>query len=686
MIIEIDGIGRIQVDDAFADLTTDQQNAYIKQIASEYNQQQQQIEPVKKQILEKAEDELDILDNVKGVARSFAQGLTFGFADELEAGTLGKILDYDAEDIRESLAEFRKEAPIASFVPEMAGALVPSLAAGLFTGGAGTAAGIGSTAARITPSLTKTALRGAGTGAAYGGAYGVGTAEGDLGQRLVGGATGATFGGVLGSATPLAIQGIGFGMRKLSDALSMGGTKRSVQYSDEKLLQALQRDGLSPQEASKKLADARALGAEDVLIADLGENLQGLGFASQAIPNESRKKVAEKLAARNIGQADIIADDLATRSKLSGPFSVEYIDDLVVAQEKAARPAYKEAYKKSLPAISFKDFFTGPRKDLFVGASKEGKKIAQAQGQEVADLGKVLKDEASTSDFLKGKIPTQYLHSIKRGLDSIIDKNTDKVTGKVTPYGRAVIQTKNEFNKKIGNLNPAYAQANKTFSDSARLQQAYHAGFGFKNKSVADLNKFFKNFNNGEKEAFRVGMIANIKDRAETLTSTRNFIPEIFGSKKKQKQLRLAFPGGEDGSIAYKQFNKIIELEKTKVETKNRVLGGSQTARNLRELEESGADVSQAVDLMSRLSRGDVLGATGQIIKGVGARVGGMNPERANEIAKRLFTASPSEQQAYLQRLQGVEKQLIEDALKRIKQQQVTSAFVGGQAGSLITQ
>lgn len=686
MIIEIDGIGRIQVDDAFADLPTDQQNAYIRQIASEYNKQQQQTDPVKKQILEKAEDELDIIDNVKGVARSFAQGLTFGFADELEAGTLGKILDYDAEDVRESLAEFRKEAPIASFATEMTGAVLPSLAAGLLTGGTGTAAGLATTAARATPSLARSTLRGTGTGAAYGGAYGVGTAEGDLGQRLIGGLTGAAFGGTLGAATPLVMQAGGSGIRRLADMLSIGGTKRSVQYSDEKLLQALQRDGLSPQEASKKLADARALGAEDVLIADLGENLQGLGFASQAIPNESRKKVAEKLAERNIGQADVIADDLATRSKLSGPFSVQYVDDLASAQEKAARPAYKAAYEKSLPASAFKDFFTGPRKDLFVGASKEGQKIAQAQGDTVANLGKILKDETATADFLKTNIPTQYLHSIKRGLDSIIDKNTDKVTGKVTPYGRAVIQAKNDFNKKIGSLNPAYKEANKSFSDLARLQQAYHAGFGFKNKSVADLNKFFKNFNDGEKEAFRVGMIANIKDRAETLTSTRNFIPEIFGSKKKQKQIRLAFPGGDDGAEAYKQFNKIIELEKRKVETKNRVLGGSQTARNLRELEESGADVSQAIDLMSRLSRGDIVGAAGQTIKGVGARVGGMTPERANEIAKRLFTASASEQQAILQRLQGVEKQLVQDALKRIQQQQVTSAFLGGQAGSLITQ
>lgn len=686
MIIEIDGIGRIQVDDAFGSLSEDQQNAYIRQITSEYEKQQKQQSPEIAKLSEKKQDELDVLDQIKGGARAFAQGLTFGFADELEAGTLGKLLDYDAEDIRKSLSEYRKEAPVASFVSEIGGALLPSLAAGIFTGGAGTAAGLGATAARTTPSLAKAAGRAAATGAGYGGLYGAGTAEGDISDRAGGALTGAIFGGALGGATPLAISGGAAGMRRLGDVLKIGGTKRAAQYSDEKVLQALQRDGLTPKQAADKLAEAKAVGAEDILIADLGENLQGLGFASQAIPNESRKKVSEKLAQRNIEQAEIIANDIATRSKIEGPFSIQYVDDLVLAQEKTARPAYEKAYEKSLPASAFKNFFQGPRQKLIIGASKEGKKIAEAQGDKIADIGKVLKDPESAKEFLKGKIPTQYLHSIKRGLDSIIEKNTDKVTGKVTQYGRVVIEAKNEFNQIIGKLNPDYAKANKAFSDSARLQQAYHAGFGFKNKSASDLGKFFSKFNEAEKEAFRVGMIANIKDRAEALTSTRNFIPEIFGSKKKQNILRYAFPAGEKGSKQFNDFKKVIELEKKKVETKNRVLGGSQTARNLRELEESGADVSQAVDLMSRLARMDVPGAVAQAVKGVGARIGGMTPESANQIAQRLFTSSPAEQQAILNRLQGVEKQLVQDALTRIRTQQTTGALLGGQAGSLINQ
>jgi hypothetical protein len=181
-------------------------------------------------------------------------------------------------------------------------------------------------------------------------------------------------------------------------------------------------------------------------------------------------------------------------------------------------------------------------------------------------------------------------------------------------------------------------------------------------------------------------MIANIKDRAESITETRNFIPELFGSKKKQSILRYAFPTGPKGTEQFNDFKKVIELEKAKVATRNRVLTGSQTARNERELLESGANVSPAVDVMSRIAAMDAPGIAAQAIKGVGARIGGMTPESANLIAAKLFTSSPTEQQAILNRLQGTEKRLVEDALKRISRQQTTSALLGGQAGSLISQ
>ena len=105
-----------------------------------------------------------------------------------------------------------------------------------------------------------------------------------------------------GTAIPLAVKGVGSGANTLMNLL--GGPKRSSKFADQKILQALERDGLSPSEAIKKLDNAKALGQRDLLIADLGENLQGLGFASQAIPNASRKEVADKLYERNLSQAE----------------------------------------------------------------------------------------------------------------------------------------------------------------------------------------------------------------------------------------------------------------------------------------------------------------------------------------------------------------------------------------------
>ena len=74
----------------------------------------------------------------------------------------------------------------------MAGAVLPALGAGLLTGGTGTGAVLGSTAARAAPTIGRTTARLAGTGAATGGLYGTGTAT--EGERIGGALTGATIG------------------------------------------------------------------------------------------------------------------------------------------------------------------------------------------------------------------------------------------------------------------------------------------------------------------------------------------------------------------------------------------------------------------------------------------------------------------------------------------------------------
>ena len=704
MQIEVKGIGIVEVPDTFADLDPESQKLYVQKIKLQTSKQQS-TDPV-----EEAAEDLSFLDKLQGGTRAFAQGLTFGFADEIEAGLRtggGLIGDYSktVKGIRDDLNELRAKNTGLALSSEIAGAFLPSLAAGLFTGGAGTGAGLAATGARVaqgakaaqaakvsSPSLLKSMGQGAGRGAAYGTAYGVGTAEGGLGERTVGGITGGLTGGVLGGAVPVALQG-GIGAAKtLGKSFGVGGTKAAEKFSDVKILQALERDGLSRQGAIEKLKAAEKLGQKDLLIADLGEELSQLGYASQAIAGGARKDVADKLYNRSSSQSERITEDLIDQTKLKGPFSLEYVDDLSNIQKAASKPAYEKAYAKTVSpnasikvdgtTASLKDFFTGSRKELMIQAAKDGVMIAKIDGDDVVDLAKILKDPDLTKEFLSKPIETKFLHTIKKGMDSIIDKGTDSF-GKVNPMGVAVIKAKNTFNKIIERSNPAYAKANKDFSDVARLKDAFNIGIGQKRFTTERLSKLLKGMNDAEKEAFRVGLVARIQKKSDDANFSTDFTKTIFGSTEKENLVRLAFPQTKQGMEGFKNFKQIIELEKKKVQTKNTVLGNSATNKRGEVMRD--AEIDPTLGVVGRALVGDPQGAARQGLAAIGARSSGLNPESANLLAKKLFQLSPQEQIRYLSGLGASEQMLVQQSLNALKLQAGLSAGAGT-IPSLLTQ
>jgi len=678
MIIEIQEIGkRVEVPDDFSNLSEEEQNQYVQNIIIEYQRsgQPQTEEILKEKAVEEARDE-GFLSIAGDTARSVVQGLTFGFGEELEAGIktgFGLIGDYDKEvtNLRKDIEDFQKTNPLLSLGGEVVGGVLPALIPGV---------GL-ATAARTAAGTGQAALRGAGVGAGYGAAYGAGTAEGDIGERLKGAGTGGLVGGAFGGAVPVVGRAFSAGTTRLADAFGVGGAKRAEQFADQKILQALEREGLTPDEAVVKLQKARDLGQEDLLIADLGESMRALGYSAQAIPQRSKTKVAEKLEERAAEQAERITDDLTSRAKIDGPFSLQYIDELTKAQEELSKPLYKEAYQQTIPTKAFKDFFTGPRSTVMIEASKNAKKIQAAKGKEIIDISKILKNKKELNKFLRGDIPTEYLHSIKMGLDDLIASQVDNLSGRATKKGAAYIQLKNDFNKIIESYNPAYKKANKTFSDFARLRQAYEVGFKAKNKSPQYLNKLISTFNDGEKEAFKVGFIANVKDQSEKLSDSRDFVKVIFGSPRNRELLRKVFPEGSEGTKQFQQFKKVIDLEKEKIQTRRKVGQLSPTEERRLAVQEAGTDPGEVASLMTQLGRGDVLGSAQRLMGGIGARIGGLNPQSAEVIAKKLFLQSPDEQIQFLKSLNKVDAELVQNILNKIKREQTAAALLGQQAG-----
>jgi len=130
------------------------------------------------------------------LTRATAQGLTFGFGDEIEAlfksATSGDITYEEAvKQARGKLDRFRKENPVLAYGSEIAGSIPTML-----VGGAGIKAVQGAKKLADASKVGQAVK----TGAVSGGIYGAGAGEGVEGKAL-GVATGGALGGALGGAT-----------------------------------------------------------------------------------------------------------------------------------------------------------------------------------------------------------------------------------------------------------------------------------------------------------------------------------------------------------------------------------------------------------------------------------------------------------------------------------------------------
>ena len=164
-----------------------------------------ELEQIRQKNLKKDEDDLQI-SKTERITRAAAQGITFGFGDELEALFMSQIkgTSYKEEvnKIRDDIDRFRETNPVLAYGSEI-GASIPTL---LLGGAALRGAGLATKAVR-----GGSATRAAAVGAGQGAVYGAGTSEGELTtaeglkDRLVGGAVGASLGGAISGGATLVL-------------------------------------------------------------------------------------------------------------------------------------------------------------------------------------------------------------------------------------------------------------------------------------------------------------------------------------------------------------------------------------------------------------------------------------------------------------------------------------------------
>lgn len=558
--------------------------------------------------------------------RAVAQGATFGFADELEAALrTGSISGQQYTQLRDQLRAQQKQYgadyPNVATPLEIAGGLTTPVGALNLLKGVSPAVQTGVTGTGLAGQMTRGAVVGGATGALTG----AGTATDDVGQQALN--TGIA-GTVLGGTVPVVIKGAGSLIRNVLNASGVGeqGTAAS-----KMLMNRLQKDDLTTDDAQKALDELRTIGIREPVLADLGKNLQDLAYSAYVVPSSRKASTANFLESRMLDQPSDIVSGLIKKAGLGKNVNgYEYLQFLSENQRKAAQSAYPDAYSKALDARDFRKYVDRP---VFQDAYQEAVKRGGVYGESLPSL-----EQVRNAQF----VPTDILHKIKIGLDRVVESSTDPITGKVTAYGRDVSNVRREFNDLIKEKNPAYAKANAEFADNERIRSSFEAGQKYQRMEYKEALDKLKKMNDSEKEAFRLGMMADINSRLENFKGG-DFSRQIFKSDKQKSLMRYAFTDNNK----YQEFAAYVDALGRQTKTGQALMGGSQTGERLATSQNAG-DLAQ---IAQSAASGGMTGAAIATAKSLLARTKGISGETSAELQKRLFAVDPIEQTAILNEL-----------------------------------
>jgi len=183
--------------------------------------------------------------------RSFAQGATFGFADEIEAlarAATGENYDEVDAEIRGKIKAYQQANPMEAMSMEMLGAVAPTAVA--------MATGVGAPAAlRTVGGLAKSA----GIGATEAGITAFGTGEGGFMERAGRVPAAATVGAIAAPITQGVVTGSGMALKKLSRGVRSMFGDRLGGVVEAEVMRIQQETGKTPDEIINDLIEGRLM-------------------------------------------------------------------------------------------------------------------------------------------------------------------------------------------------------------------------------------------------------------------------------------------------------------------------------------------------------------------------------------------------------------------------------------------
>lgn len=500
--------------------------------------------------------------------RTMAQGLTLGFADELEAYTksmmTGQPVEEILEEIRGGLEAYKRDYPKSAFGYEALGAVAPTI----FTAGGGAPITMGRLAAR---------------GALEGGAYAYGTGEGGVGERAARVPSGIAFGASGGVVGGKVAQYGGKAFEALIDNVRRTTGRRGASVVENEIQRLAETTGKSADEIAEDIINGKIMAENRTLIPAI-KALRGEGGpAAEKIQTalETRPKKLRKEA-----------EDEINRVLSSGDTSTTAVRQQRTS-EAATREAENKAYGQFKGASGQGDDIVS--QPVFLELSKIlknnpdiGKSLLKVSGRTgKRDLYRVDKD----GRVMFSRTPTVLeAETIRRVLKDTAGKEFDAKDFDLSFATQDVEQSlRSILNKEVPELMSVRAQAAAVRAN----RDAFVAGRKALSKDVNEVEIDVEDIFSKKPEqlaSFRAGFLAALQGKFTTGQQAGTVKALLADDRKEGKLLRILVP---DTTDQQKIIQKLQNAQDS-IDVARPVLVGTQTGETVIAKKAQNAGITMA--------------------------------------------------------------------------------------------
>jgi hypothetical protein len=329
------------------------------------------------------------------------------------------------------------------------------------------------------------------------------------------------------------------------------------------------------------------------------------------------------------------------------------MEGLLEARSAAAAPLYKQAEGLQLWNLRLQMYLDDPevQKGLAVGFKLE-RLASLAENREFAPLGMGVDLDAEGNIKILQKPSLRVLDMAKRGLDAMVAKERNEVTGRLSDLGRELERVRKTFVKEIDALDTKgiYKAARDAWSGPSGSIDAMNAGHSIFEAKPEETAALFESLSPSDQEFFRVGVADKIQERLFKVGVGGDEAKALIKNPWTRKQLAPVFRSEQEAD----QFLNSVAAESRMFETKYATIKNSLTAaRRVEDEDPAHQGAARFFQLAKDVMHQHWVSVAGTLIKMRGEAAGEYKQQLEGEIARILFQTPLEPEGEVAQRLLG---------------------------------